>query len=126
MRRLYLVLALLVVLLGLFHTASTPRFFDAMSSRALWFASGGLLLILTGSLNLLNRAYGAAAPGLRWTAIGTNIVMTGFAAIAGTVGAASGAQLIAIIGLMAATAFASATPRANTAATRTKPAEKSG
>ena len=56
MRRLYLVLALLVILLGLFHIVSTARFFDEFSSRAVWFASGGLLLILTGVLNLLNRA----------------------------------------------------------------------
>lgn len=114
MRRLYLVLALLVCLLGLFHTVSTARFFDEFSSRAVWFASGGLLLILAGTLNLLNRAYGAAAPGLRWAAICTNVVMTAFAALAGTAGAASGAQLAAIVGLMAATTLVSALPRAVT------------
>src|SRR5688572_19695459 len=115
MRRLYLVLAVLIILLGLVHLASTPQLFDALNSRALWFASGGLLLILTGVLNLLNRAYGAAAPGLRWATIATNAVMTAFAAIAGTVGAASGAQLVVIVGLMAATAFVSWLPSAPSA-----------
>lgn len=115
MRRIYLVLAVLVILLGLVHLASTPRLFDALNSRALWFASGGLLLILTGVLNLLNRTYGAAAEGLRWATVGTNAMMTGFAVIAGTVGAASGAQLIVIVGLMAATTFVSWLPTASNA-----------
>ena len=112
MRRVYLILALLVVLLGLFHTASTPRFFDELSSRAIWFASGGLLLILAGILNLLNRSYGANAHGVRWATIATNMIMTVFAALAGTAGAASGAQLAAIVGLMAATTLVSMLPRA--------------
>ncbi len=112
MRRLYLVLALLVVALGLFHTVSTLRFFDEMSSRAIWFASGGLLLILAGILNLLNRAYGAIAPGVRWAAIATNLIMTVFAALAGTAGAASGAELAGIVGLMAATTLVSMLPQA--------------
>ena len=108
MRIVYLVLAWLVILLGLFHLVSTARFFDALDSRAVWFASAGLALILTGVLNLLNHAYGAAAPGLRWSAIGANAVMTVFAWLAGTAGAASGAQLAAIVGLMAATTLVSA------------------
>ncbi|MGQ0661829.1 hypothetical protein [Sphingosinicella sp.] len=112
MRRIYLILALLVILLGLFHTVSTARFFDAFNSRAIWFASGGLLLVLTGVLNLLNRSYGARASGVRWATIATNMVMTVFAALAGIAGAASGAQLAVIVGLIAATTLVSALPRA--------------
>jgi hypothetical protein len=112
MRRFYLVLALLIVLLGLVHLAATLRLFDELNSRAVWFASGGLLLILTGAVNLLNRSYGAAAAGLRRTTIATNTVMTAFAALAGIAGAASGAQLAAIVGLIAATTLVSLLPRA--------------
>ena len=112
MRRVYLVLALLIILLGLFHTVSTVRFFEAFNSRAIWFAGSGLLLVLTGILNLLNRSYGPAAPGVRWAAIATNAVMTLFAALAGTAGAASGAQLAVIVGLIAATTLVSALPHA--------------
>jgi len=111
MRRLYLILALLVVALGLFHTVSTARFFDELNSRAVWFAGGGLLLVLAGILNLLNRAYGARAAGVRWAAVSTNLVMTGFAALAGAAGAASGAQLAGIVGLMATTALVSVLPQ---------------
>ncbi len=64
--------------------------------------------MLTGILNLLNRAYGAAAPGVRWAATGASCVMTGFALLAGVADAATGAQLVAIVGLMAATTLASA------------------
>ena len=96
MRALYLVLALLVVLLGLVHLAATFALFDALTGRAVWFASGGVAIVLTGVINLLNRAYGSAAPGVRWAAIGANVVMTGFAALAGLAGAASDAQMVVI------------------------------
>ena len=110
MRSFYLVLAVLVILLGLVHLAATFGLFDALNSRAIWFASGGVAIVLTGLLNLLNRAYGADAPGLRWSAVGANAVMTVFAALAGIAGAASGAQLVFIVGLMAATTLVSILP----------------
>lgn len=110
MRRIYLVLALLVVLLGLFHAVSTFRIFDALSSRAVWFAGAGLAMVLTGILNLLNRAYGAVAPGVRWAAICANFAITAFAALAGIVGGASAAEFAMIVGLTAATTVVSMLP----------------
>ena len=107
MRRLYLVLACLIILLGLVHVSATFALFDALNSRAVWFASGGLAMILTGVINLLNRAYGATAPGVRWAAFGANAALTIFAALAGIAGAASGAQLIVIVGLMVSTTLVS-------------------
>ena len=112
MRRLYLVLALLVVLLGLFHAVSTFRIFDALSSRAVWFASGGLAMVLTGILNLLNRAYGAIARGVRWASICANLAMTVFSALAGHVGGASAGEFATIVGLMAAVTLVSLLPAA--------------
>ena len=112
MRTLYLVLALLMILMGLVHLAATFALFDALTSRAVWFASGGVAIVLTGLLNLLNRAYGAAAPGVRWATVGANLVMTVFAALAGTAGAASGVQLVVIVGLMAAATLVSLLPAA--------------
>ena len=112
MRALYLILALLMILLGLVHIAATFALFDALTSRAIWFASGGVAIVLTGVLNLLNRAYGASARGVRWAAFGANAVMTVFAMLAGTAGAASGAQLIVIVSLMAAATLVSLLPGA--------------
>jgi hypothetical protein len=110
MRLAYLILAFLIVLLGLIHFAATFFIFDALSARALWFASGGIAIVLTGLLNLLNRAYGVIAPGLRWTTAGANVVMTVFAAVAGIAGAASDAQLALIVGLLAAATLISLRP----------------
>jgi hypothetical protein len=110
MRILYLVLAVLIILLGVVHVAATFMLFDGLTGRAVWFASGGVAIVLTGLLNLLNRAYGAAARGVRWTAIGANAVMTVFAALAGRAGAASGVQLVLIVGLMAAATLVSIRP----------------
>ena len=107
MRQVYLVLAVLIILLGLVHLLATFRLFDAFGGRALWFASGGLAIVMTGILNLLSGAYGATAKGVRWAAIGTNLVMTLFAALAGVAGAASGLQLVLIVGLLAATSLVS-------------------
>jgi hypothetical protein len=110
MRAFYLVLGVLVILLGLVHLAAAFALFDALNSRAIWFASGGIAIVLTGLLNLLSRAYGAAAPGLRWSTVGANVVMTVFAALAGIAGAASGGQLVGIVGLMAAATLVSVLP----------------
>ncbi|GAA4723487.1 hypothetical protein GCM10023325_21250 [Sphingomonas lutea] len=112
MHRLYLGLAFLIMLIGVVHLGATTQLFDELNSRALWFASGGLLLILTGALNLLNRAHGAIIRDLRWMTVATNVVMTIFAAVAGVVGAASGAQLAVIVSILAATTFVSLRPRA--------------
>ena len=110
MRTVYLVVALLIILLGLVHLAASFAIFHELSSRAVWFASGGLAVILTGLINLLNRAYGAAARGVRWAAVGANAVMTLFAALAGFAGAASNAQLVVIVGLMAVATLLSLRP----------------
>ena len=112
MRALYLILALFMILLGLVHIAATFVLFDSLTIRALWFASGGVAIVQTGLLNLLNRAYGASARGLRWATFGANAVMTVFAMLAGTAGAASGAQLVVIVGLMAAATLVSLLPGA--------------
>jgi hypothetical protein len=77
--------------LGVFHT---------LSGAALWFFSGGIALVLTGALNLLNRAYGEIAPGLRRTCIGTNVFMTIFGTVSGFVTRANIAQFVIVLGLM--------------------------
>jgi len=111
-RHVYFLLAVLVILLGLTHTIATFFLFAEMNGRALWFASAGLLLIVTGMLNLLNRAYGRAAPGLRWACVATNAAMFVFAILAGHAGAASDLQLVFVVGLMGAAALVSTLPAA--------------
>ena len=112
MRRAYFVLSLGIIALGAVHIAATPRYFAHLTSAAVWFASGGLSMILTGALNLLRRAYGADAPGLRLVCVGANIVMTAFALLAGHAGRASVAEFVVILGLIGGATVFSLLPAA--------------
>lgn len=100
MRRTYFVLSLGIIALGMIHIAATPRFFTHLTSAAVWFASGGLAMILTGALNLLRRAYGEVAPGVRVVCVAANVAMTSFALVAGYAGRASALQFILALGLI--------------------------
>lgn len=112
MRKLYLGLALGMIALGLVHIAATTQVFHELTSSALWFFSGGLALVLNGTLNLLNRAYGRAAPGVRIACILANIVMAAFTILSGVVGHASVAALLVVGGLMVGAAALSMLPGA--------------
>lgn len=112
MRRAYLVLSLAVVALGAAHIAATPRYFPGLSAAAVWFASGGLAMILTGALNLLRRAYGAVAPGLRVACVGANVAMAGFALLAGYATGATGLELALVLGVLGGTTLLSLLPAA--------------
>lgn len=100
MRQVYFVLSLGIIALGLIHIASAPRFFMHLTTAAVWFASGGIAITLTGVLNLLRRTYGEIAPGLRIVCIVNNVVMTSFALLAGYASRASALQLALVIGLL--------------------------
>jgi hypothetical protein len=112
MRRAYVVLSLGIIALGVVHIAATPRFFTDLTSAAVWFASGGLAMMLTGALNLLRRAYGHVAPGLRLVCLAANVAMTGFALLAGYAGRASVVELALVLGLVGGATVLSATPAA--------------
>ena len=112
MPRIYLLISLGIVGLGILHIASTPRFFTQLSSSAVWFASGGLALILTGVLNLLRRTYGHLAPGLRTACVSANAVMTAFAVLAGYVGRASAVDFVLVLGLIGGATLLSLLPSA--------------
>ena len=86
---------------------TTFRAFDELSSAALWFFSGGMAILLTGALNVLNRSYGRVAPGLRLVCIGANVVLLSFAAVAGVVGRSGVAGYMIILGLLGSTTILS-------------------
>lgn len=100
MKYVYAILSWGIVALGAVHMLATLRIFQALGSPALWFFSGGMALVLTGMLNLLNRAYGHIAPGLRRSCIGTNLFMTIFGALSGFVTHASIAQFTLVLVLI--------------------------
>jgi hypothetical protein len=112
MQRAYFVLSLGIVVLGLVHIAATPHYFTHLSSGAVWFASGGLAMILTGALNLLQHAYGALAPGLRAVCVAANVVMIAFALLAGYTAKASAAEFALVIILIGGATLLSLSPAA--------------
>jgi len=110
MQRLYAVAGWGIVALGALHMSATR--FDALTTSALWFFSGGIALALTGALNLLNRTYGRVAPGLRWVCIGTNVVTTLFSVVLGIVDGAWPAHFVLVLGLLGGATVLSLTPTA--------------
>lgn len=100
MRRLYTVESWALVVLGAVHMAATFRLFNAFTPQALWFLGAGLLMVVVASLNLLNRAYGHLAPGLRIVCIVANISISAFAVAAGYLGRAGLTQWILVLGIV--------------------------
>jgi len=112
MRRLYFLLAAGTKVLGVVHIAATPRAFPQLTSAAVWFASGGLAMMLTGALNLLRRVYGDVAPGVRRVCLAANVVMTAFALLAGYAGHASVAEFVVVLSLVGGATVLSVIPAA--------------
>ena len=96
----YAILSWGIVALGAIHMLATFRIFHTFNNSALWFFSGGITLVLTGTLNLLHRSYGQIAPGLRRVCIVTNILMTVFGVLSGIVTHAGIAGFILVLGLL--------------------------
>ena len=122
MRVAYLILSLGIIALGAVHIGATPRLFTHLTSAAVWFACGGLAIIMVGALNLLRRAYGEIAPGIRWVCVVANVVMTSFALVAGYAGGASALQFSLIIGLMGGATLLSLFPATQRPSRTTAPA----
>ena len=64
MRTLDLVAGWLLIAFGALHASLTRRMHPVIDINAVWFASGGLLIIAIGALNLLRVAYGSVAKGV--------------------------------------------------------------
>lgn len=52
LKTLHKISSLLLVALGVVHTALTPVFYENFSHNALWFAGSGLAMIFVGLLNI--------------------------------------------------------------------------
>jgi len=91
-----------IIALGSVHMAATWRLYHELTPASLWFFNGGIVLVFTGVLNLINRHHGARVFAIRRFCLAVNVVMLCFASVSGVVGKASVASLIVVIGLMAA------------------------
>ena len=110
MKTTYRLVAWAILALGAVQVASTPKFFHGLTTSALYFASNGIALVLTGALNLLNGTYGWEAKGLRWASRAANVVMTGLIALEGVVDHADAIALVLVVGLLTGATALSLTP----------------
>lgn len=75
MRTLDIILGWLLIAFGATHTALTRKVNPDLGINAAWFASGGLLMITIGALNLLRVAYGSVAKGVYAVSVIANMVL---------------------------------------------------
>ena len=81
--RIYLVLGWALVSIGMIQTMFTPLRFKQFDEAALWFATAGLAIILTGAINLLNLGRRLKDAGVRHVCLAANLAMTAvFVAVA--------------------------------------------
>lgn len=105
LHRAYAVFSWGIIAFGILHASAATRIYDTLTPATLWFVAGGFLMIATGAVNLLNRAYGRSAPGVRRVCIGMNFIMTAFTVLGGVIGRASLPQMGVVVGLFAITSL---------------------
>ncbi|HYJ07106.1 MAG TPA: hypothetical protein VEX43_18390 [Chthoniobacterales bacterium] len=98
--RLYAFIGWAIVALGGLHMLTTIRLSASTPAFRVWFFGAGLAMALGGALNLLHRAYGRSAPGLRVVCWIANILLTLLGAVAGALTGASIAEYILIMSLL--------------------------
>jgi hypothetical protein len=74
-RTLDIVIAWILIALGATHIALTRKVHPDIGIDAVWFASGGLLIVTIGVLNLLRVAYSSVAKGVYLVSVIANIVL---------------------------------------------------
>jgi 4-amino-4-deoxy-L-arabinose transferase-like glycosyltransferase len=75
MRKIDVVFAWLLIALGAVHVSLTVKFDPSLGLDAIWFASGGLLIIMIGALNLLRVTYTNVAKGVSTVSVISNVVL---------------------------------------------------
>jgi hypothetical protein len=98
--RLYAFLGWGIVALGGLHMLTTIRLSASTPAFRVWFFGSGLAIALGGTLNLLNRAYGRTAPGLRIVCWIANLFLTLLGAVAGALTRASVVEYVLIMSLL--------------------------
>lgn len=75
MRTMDRIVAWLLLAFGLIHLALTGKVHPNLGTNAIWFASGGLLMVTIAALNLLRVAYGSVARGVHAVSVVANLVL---------------------------------------------------
>ena len=110
--RLYAFIGWAIVAVGSLHMLVTFRLSSSTPAFRVWFFGSGLAMALVGAMNLLHRAYGRSAAGLRVVCWLSNILLTAFAFAAGALTGASIAEYILIMSLVGGALILSFLPSA--------------
>ena len=97
---LYAFVGWAIVALGGLHMVATLRLSASTPAFRVWFFGSGIAMALVGALNLLHRAYGRSAVGLRIVCWIADIFLMLFALAAGALTGASIAAYIVIVSLV--------------------------
>ena len=100
--RFYAFVGWAIVALGVLHMLATLRLSASTPAFRIWFFGSGMAMALAGALNLLHRAYGHSAAGVRIVCWAANTLLTLFAIAAGAVSGASTGEYIVILSLVVA------------------------
>jgi hypothetical protein len=74
-RTLDIIISWLLIAFGLLHASLTRKVHPDLDINAIWFASGGLLIVAIAVLNLLRVAYGSIAKGVWVVSVVANFVL---------------------------------------------------
>ena len=102
LNRLYAFIGWAIVALGGLHMLVTLRLSSSTPAFRVWFFGSGMAMALVGAMNLLHRAYGRSAAGLRMVCWAANTLLTLFAVAAGAFTGASTVEYIVIVTLVGA------------------------
>lgn len=108
--RLYAFVGWAIVALGGLHMLTTFRLAASTPAFRVWFFGAGLAMAFAGALNLLHRAYGSSAAGLRIVCRTANVLLTLFATVAGAVTGAGRVEYFMIVSLVGAALILSFIP----------------
>ena len=75
MRRIDISVGWLLVAFGAVHLSFDEEGSPEIDINAVWFASGGLMIITIGALNLLRVAYSSVAKGVHVVSVIANVVL---------------------------------------------------
>ncbi len=75
LRTLDVVVGWLLIAFGAVHLSLTRRVHPDIDINAIWFVSGGLLIVAIGAINLLRVAYSSVAKGVHVVSVIANIVL---------------------------------------------------
>ena len=100
--RAYAAFAWLIAGIAVLHMATTWRLTSASSFTKVWFFGAGVAMAQTAALNLLHRVHGRSVVSLAVVTRASNALMLALATVAGVVTGASIAQLVVMLGSIAA------------------------